>query len=158
MCFHTLKNETNNAHKHILITTRYCRGHTPLWIPIDLLSSSLYPYAVPQKYTIQTNSYPHVLFLYWLSIFYVVLIRTQFYSSWPPTAILGTPTTKITLSIYESIKLPSSCQKTTERNAAKPALCKPFKKRFPGSIIHVVLLVTMQCMCVVVCLINTACR
>ena len=64
MCFTHLKNETNNAHKHILITTRYCRGHTPPWIPIDLLSSSLYPYQPHETQKFHTNSYLHIPFLY----------------------------------------------------------------------------------------------
>ena len=99
MCFHTLKNETNNAHKHILITTRYCRGHTPLGNPIDLLSSSLYPYQPCNLQKFRTHSYLHIPFLYGSLYFTFWSYMGNFSTSWPQTAKLGklgTPTTKIT--------------------------------------------------------------
>ena len=89
MCFHTLKNETNNAHKHILITTRYCQCNTPPGIPIDLPSSSLLPYWGQQRHIFHTNSYPHVFVLYRSLNFIVCLKRYHFCTSWPQTAKLG---------------------------------------------------------------------
>ena len=78
MCFTHLKNETNNAHKHILITTRYCWGNTPPGNQVDLLSSSLYPYCYPWNRVSLWKSYPVYPYLYGSLLFNFRFYRGNF--------------------------------------------------------------------------------